>query len=1155
MSLTEEDFEAEIVDWLVTHGGYIEGRSSNFDRVRALDPVELMMFIKATQSSAWRELVKFRGGDDSKAEEQFLTRVANEVQSRGTVDVVRHGVVDHSVQFVLAYFRPAYGLTSELLGKYQANRVTVTRQLRYDDTSANELDLGLFVNGLLVATAELKNGATGQSVEDAKEQYRADRSPTGTALTARAVVHFAVDTEQVALTTELAGRATRFLPFNKGYNSRAGNPPSPTGVRTDYLWRELWSKDRWLDVIQRFVRVDVAKRGVRSRRTVTFPRYHQWDAVKLLVARAREEGAGHSYLVQHSAGSGKSNTIAWLAHHLSSLHDDADHLIFDKVVVVTDRKVLDQQLQDTIFDLDHAFGVVQKIDENSKQLAAALAGAQARILITTLQKFPVVLESGIELPDRRYAVVVDEAHSSQTGESAAKLKAVLGVPVESDGESDDQPVDTLAAALTASAKKRGPQANLSFFAFTATPKGRTLAQFGEYDAGTERYLATHLYSMMQAIDEGFILDVLQNYVTYQTFWNIEKRVREDPTYDSARAKAAIAKFVSLHETNLDQKAQVIVEHFRQHVRRKVDGHAKAMVVTSSRLHAVKYQRALTKYIGNEGYDLGVLVAFSGTVLSEDIDYSEPKMNGFSESETPARFDGDEWQVLVVAEKYQTGFDQPLLYAMYVDKTLTGLAAVQTLSRLNRIHPAKDGTFVLDFRNNSDDIRSSFAPWYGSTATPPTDPNVLYDARLDLRSFDVLRDEEVAQVAALLLGLDAKNLHGRVHAAVAPAIDRFWVLIADEQEGFREALDRYVRFYAFLSQVVSFYDPKLEGDYLFCRAIKSFIRSTNDSSLDLGAALELTYIKTEQASEGSISLNDDSGEVSTISSGTGTMATPDEERLSEIIARLNERFGTDWAPEDRVFYDVVARKLTEQQDIQRAAAVNSEENFGVILRKAFTAALVEQMSKSEDMALKLLDDEEMQDEVLAAYLPFIQTSARVAWQEHCPIGELLGPDRESAHLEYKSTLRTRAVGGEVYKPLEGAALKTIAAFQNSADGGTLLIGVSDDGSVHGVGTDYQSLMKSGKGNRDLFELHLNNVLVAGLGGAAATNVAAVAHTVDEKDLWRVHVRPSAFPVEATVTVDVKGQFERKTSFFVRIGNATRSLEADEREKYVLGRWTG
>ena len=580
MKVNEAAFESSIETWLLEHGGYEHGDAATFDARRGLDLTTLLEFVQATQHDAWERLQVLHGGDEQVALGKFADRLAHEIDDRGTVDVLRHGMVDHGVTIRLAFFKPAHGLTPELVERYEANRLTVTRQLPYDPGSNKTLDLCLSLNGLPVATAELKNPLTGQTVDHAIAQYRSDRDPQNTML-GRALVHFAVDPEAVAMTTRLDGASTEFLPFNLGADGGAGNPPNPEGHRTAYLWERVWQRDAWLDILARFVHVEMPTSGTtvarrRAAKTI-FPRFHQWDAVRAMEAHARTHGAGHRYLVEHSAGSGKSNTIAWLGHRLSSLHDERDSKIFDKVIVITDRLVLDRQLQETIYQFEHAHGVVEKIDQDAKQLADALAGEQARIIITTLQKFPFVLDKVGGLPARRYAVIVDEAHSSQTGEAAKDMKAVLGqgdaalaaaeAEEGTDAATHEDDQDLLVKSVTA----RGGQANLSFFAFTATPKARTLELFGTHNSVTDRFEPFHLYTMRQAIEEGFILDVLANYTTYDTYFRIEKAIRDDPEYPGSKAKSAIARWVSLHPHNLAQKAEIIVEHFRQHTAPKIAG--------------------------------------------------------------------------------------------------------------------------------------------------------------------------------------------------------------------------------------------------------------------------------------------------------------------------------------------------------------------------------------------------------------------------------------------------------------------------------------------------------------------------------------------------------------------------------------------------------
>lgn len=985
MTVSEKGFEDAIEASLLANG-YVKSLPSHFDRVHGLDTAELFAFIGATQSKAWEQLLaRGYGGNADEAQKGFAKRLASEIDKRGTVDVLRHGVVDYGVTLQLAYFKPAHGLTPALLALYNANRVSVTRQLKYETGSEKSLDVALLVNGIPTATAELKNPLTNQNVEHAIAQYRQDRDPANTTLSKRAVVHFAVDPDLVAMTTRLDGAKTRFLPFNQGSAGSGnaggkGNPPTTGGHRTSYLWEQVWQRDAWLDLLARFIHVEQPAKGSKKQPLVIFPRYHQWDAVRRLEAEAKTDGAGRSYLVQHSAGSGKSNTIAWTCHRLANLHDVQDNKVFDKVVVITDRVVLDQQLQETIYQFEHAKGVVVKIDKNSQQLADALASQQAKIIITTLQKFPFVLDKIKDLPKRRYAVLIDEAHSSQSGEAAKDLRAALSRGKEAIDD-ENLEAEVLSAAeeqeaaeeaahgdaedqLLKAVEGRGRQENISFFAFTATPKAKTLEIFGrrEATASGDRFVPFHLYSMRQAIEEGFIHDVLANYTTYKTYWKIEKAITDDPKHDKARAKAAIARFVSLHPTNLAQKAEIIVEHFRQHTASKIGGHAKAMVVTSSRLHAVRYKEAIDKYINDKKYgDVAALVAFSGKVIDGAENYTESGMNKFPESETRERFDSDDYQVLIVAEKFQTGFDQPLLHTMYVDKPLTGLNAVQTLSRLNRIHPDKTDTFVLDFRNETDDIQKAFSPWFERTEAIPTDVNLMWDTHRDLMANHVIVESEIEPaVRQLLAGRHVPN-HAKVYAALDPALARFEALATDdERDKFRELIGRFVSIYGFIAQVVTFTDPVLERDYIYSRALQSRLPGQGAESIDVGSEVQLTHLRTEQVAQGSASLTDGDGTVVAMpGGGLGKQHEPDKEELSKIIEALNERFGTDLDERDQLLFDQFEETWVADPEVLAQALNNEFENFRLVFDRMFMSTVVGRMDDNEEIFKRVLDDAEFQ----------------------------------------------------------------------------------------------------------------------------------------------------------------------------------------------------
>jgi type I restriction enzyme R subunit len=1164
MKVTNEvAFEDAIVESLCDVGGYTRGVPTNYDPAVALDSAELFTFIGATQADEWEGLVQRNGGDPDVAQRRFTERVAKQIDERGTIDVLRHGVEDLGVHIRLASFRPASGLNPDLEAKYDANLLTVIRQLRYAPDHASSLDLALFVNGLPVATAELKNPLTHQTVEHAMAQYRTDRDPRDTLLGRRAIVHFSIDPSLVMMTTKLEGAATRFLPFNRGSDPGgtacgAGNPPNPDGYATSYLWERVWERHAWLDILNRFVHVEPAKPGGKGKAAwrdapLIFPRFHQWDAVRTLEDHARDRGAGRNYLVQHSAGSGKSNTIAWLAHRLASLHDATDAKVFDKVVVVTDRRVLDRQLQDTVYQFEHAHGVVRKVEESSKELAEALRATEAKIVVTTLQKFPFVVQEVAELTDRRYAVIVDEAHSSQTGEAAQEMKRALGaVKAEAGDEGVVDPQDAVDALVEASVKARGPQGNLSMFAFTATPKGKTLELFGEPLDEDGRHRPFHLYSMRQAIEEGFIMDVLQDYTTYETYFRLARAGEDDPEVSVREASKAIARYVTLHPSVVAQKAAIVVEHFRRSTQERIGGRAKALVVCRSRLSAVRFKQAIDTYARDHGYaGLGTLVAFSGTVSDDGIDLTEPGMNGFPEKQTAERFATDEFRILVVAEKFQTGFDQPLLHTMFVDKKLEGVNAVQTLSRLNRIHSGKDDTFVLDFENDAEQVQRAFAPYYDTSVAEPTDPNELYDAWRELDRFGVIRAEDVEAFARALFG---GGTQATLYAALDPARDRFVDLDVGDQDECRTALKRFVSRYGFISQILPLGDTAMEKRYAYGRSLERYLPSEPSGSLDLGDQVAMTHLRVKHTGEHDLSLEQGGGVLRAFGEGGPGGYQELLAPLSELIDKLNELFGSGLSEADRLHLEGIGADMAADPQVQQQAAANTRENFGIEFDKRFTDAVAARMSQAEDLTIRILDKPEFRAEVIGALMPRVYERARVAYQKTCPIGELL-PRKEDKHLERKSSLRWDLEEGAKSKLVESASIKTVAAFLNSEFGGTLLIGVADDGAIVGLDNDYATLRKPGKDDSDLFLLHLNQLIENAVALAAAANVTTTVHQVDGHDICRVHVEPSGHPVEAEVTVvDAKGQFGRAKRFYVRLNNGTRAIDDDrERDRYIAQRW--
>lgn len=977
---TEKAFEENIENSLLSkRGGYLKGDPSAYNRELALDTATLLKFIKDTQKDEWDKLVVIHGAD---IEKKFLSRLSQELETRGMLDCLRNGIADYGKKFKLAYFKPVSKLNPETQKLYDKNILAVTRQVHYSLKNENSVDVLLFLNGLPIATIELKNQFTGQTVKNAKAQYKYDRDETELLFQfkKRALVHFAVDTDEIYMTTRLQGSRTKYLPFNRGYNKGAGNPPNPNGHKTAYLWDEILPKDSLMDILGRFLHLEVKEIAIEGRKikkeTMIFPRYHQLDVVRQLAQDALKSGPGKNYLIQHSAGSGKSNSIAWLAYRLSGLHNQADKRIFDSVIVITDRLVLDQQLQDTIYQFDHKSGVVQKIDKDSGQLAQALADG-TNIIITTLQKFPFVLEKVSTLPKRNYAVIVDEAHSSQGGESAKKMKhalTVIDTASISYEESEDYEGEDGEDGIRESMLKRGPQPNLSFFAFTATPKAKTLEVFGQkgVDGKPEPF---HLYSMRQAIEEVFILDVLKNYTTYKTFFQLTKKIEEDPNINKRKGAVAIARFLSFHPHNLAQKTEVIIEHFRQVTMHKIGGKAKAMVVTGSREHVVRYKQEFDRYLKEKKYsDIKALVAFSGTVLLDGIppEYTEVGMNTYldingktqniKEKELPEKFATSEYQILLVAEKYQTGYDQPLLHTMYVDKRLDGVKAVQTLSRLNRTCPGKEDTFVLDFVNTREDILAAFQPYYEQTKIEETsDPNKLYDLKNKLDSFMVVQPSDVTAFCKVFFKnkeLHTKQEHAQLNSLIDVAVERFKLIEKEEhREDFSNTLGVFVRLYAFLAQIMPFQDIELEKFYAYGRfLLKKLPRRELGERYRLGDEVALEYYRLQKMAEGGIELQKDSNATVKPVSEAGTKKEKEEfARLSEIIKLLNDRFGTDFSEADKLFFDQIEEEMVLDNKLGVQAKSNTIDNFKYGFEDVFISKLVERMDQNQDIFNKIMED--------------------------------------------------------------------------------------------------------------------------------------------------------------------------------------------------------
>ena len=1034
-STNEAAFESQ-VERILQQGGWQSspqrvsepGDTDGWDVKRALFPSYVCAFLEATQPAKWNAMRKMHG---DRLDALVVDALVKELQIKGTLHILRHGFKFRGQVLRMAYFKPAHGLNDQVLALYDQNTLTVARQVRCHPTKGHTVDLLFTLNGLPVATCELKNPGTGQAWRDAVEQYKNKRDPQAPLFRfkQRALVHFAADTEQVHMTTRLAKGETRFLPFNRGSDPGgvtcgAGNPEHPSGYRTGYFWEDVLARDSFLDILGHFMFVEANEKMI-------FPRYHQLDAVRKLVEAARAHGPGHNYLVQHSAGSGKTNSISWLSHRLASLHDAADRKVFDCVIVVTDRRVLDSQLQDAIYQIEHAQGVVKRIDKDSKQLAEALVDG-TQIVVTTLQKFPFVLggllrvagadsadaataveqgragEWADEIAGRRYAVVVDEAHSSQTGETARQLKAVLGAGADtaigddrniasapndsaaapaSDNSAFAAPSDDWQDGLTAVLASRGRQPNLSFFAFTATPKGKTLEVFGRPGAARGTPEAFHLYSMKQAIEEGFILDVLTHYTTYKTYWKLLKRASDDPEVPKRRAARALAKFMSLHPHNISQKTEVIVEHFRANVAGCLDGQAKAMVVTSSRLHAVRYVLAFRTYIAEKGYEnVRPLVAFSGTVRDPDTgdEFTEPGMNldatgeRISEKALPGRFASSDFNVLLVANKYQTGFDQPLLCAMYVDKRLDGVQAVQTLSRLNRTHPGKKPPFVLDFVNDADDILNAFKPYYGKTELEAaSDPSQLEALKHELALAQVYHWSEVEQFAKVFFAGLRKSQsgdHARLQRLLQPAVDRFTDLSDDEARSeFRDKLSAYLRLYEFVSQIVPYGDSEWEKLHAYGRRLRHLLALGPAAKLTLDDDVRLGSYRLRPAHSGRLQVEEGDPAYVVGPSEVGT-GRPEEPKvpLSEIIALLNDRHGSELDEADRLFFEEVRVEACADAEVVSLAQANDLRKFALGVRQRVGELMVKRIGKNDEIVTRYMDDDDFQ----ATAFPLL---ARAIWE--------------------------------------------------------------------------------------------------------------------------------------------------------------------------------
>ena len=980
--LTEKQYQSYILTQL-QQNGYEIRHAKQFDRKFAVDREVLFRFLNSTQPDVMEALGKIYKDDLEDTIVSYLN--AEMTKKRGSLlDVLKHGVEINNRKLELMYTRPATDFNKELVALYNKNIFSVMEEVWASDDE--RIDLVIFLNGLAIMSFELKSNLSGQNCEDAMEQYRTHRSPKTRLhlFKAGVLVAFAMDLEQVYMTTKLDDDKTYFLPFNmgrgEGVNAGAGNPVYEDKLSVSYMWEDILQKDTVLDLISRFIFISTSEKEengkIKVRENLIFPRYHQLDVIRKLLDDVSENKTANNYLIQHSAGSGKTNSIAWLAHRLTSLHDADNKIIYDNVVIVTDRVVVDRQLQKAIMGMEHKSGLIRVMDDkcNSQDLAIALNG-NTKIIATTIQKFQYILDNVKNLKNKRFAVIIDEAHSSTSGKDMAAVTVALG--------SDDGGYTDVEERIASEIKKHGKQQNVSMFAFTATPKPTTLEYFGKLNTKGQKE-AFHIYSMKQAIEEGFILDVLQNFTTYETFYRINKEIEEDPTCKTADAKRQIARFVELHETNIAQRIEVIVEHFRTTVMQELGGTAKAMVVTASRQGAVKYRQAFEDYCTKKGYDIKALVAFSGKVKLNDDEkeYTEASINGFSEDKLTHEFDKDDYQVLLVANKYQTGFDQPKLCAMYIMKKLSGVNAVQTLSRLNRICPPYDKkTFILDFVNSYEDIVGAFSSFYTTTLlSNSVTPAAIYDIEAKIDGYAVIDIDDIEKVNDILYKEKiTANDRIKINNCLQRSKKRVECYSPIQQAEFVMLLKRFVRFYEFMLQVSCFEDIELHKKYKFISLLIACMSvRLPGPGYNLDGKIKATNFVQKKGEEHKNTKMKSDPIVKLPTAENFGLTPAKEERLSEIIKEINSRTGMSLDNDVAVKAMLQIRDLLMKSDkLKTSAKNNTVKDFEFAYFDDIDDALIEGLSQNQDFFSLLLSDDDMKREVLGIFTDEIYKSLRNA----------------------------------------------------------------------------------------------------------------------------------------------------------------------------------
>ena len=958
--MSEKGLETLIVNSLINDAGYVQGDSKDYDREHAIDFAKLMEFVKVTQPKAFEALSL---GEDTPKRTKFLHRLQGEIAKRGVIDVLRLGVSDGHVKLELFYGTPS-GQNEKAKELYSQNIFSVTRQLQYSmDNTKLALDMAIFINGLPVITFELKNKITKQTVEDAVQQYKRDRDSRELLFQfGRCAVHFAVDDHEVRMCTHLKDKASWFLPFNKGYNDGAGNPPNPKGIATDYLWKEVLQKDSLTNILENYAQIIEKKdeKTGKKKYEQIFPRYNQLDVVRKLLDSAPVDGVGKRYLVQHSAGSGKSNSISWLAHQLVGLEKDGKAL-FDTIIVVTDRRVLDKQLRDTIKRFAQVSSIVGAVTEGSQQLRSFLEQGK-KVIITTVQKFPFVLDQiGDHHRNSKFAIIIDEAHSSQGGRTASKMNMVLAESAAQYGEPEEDIEDTINKIITS----RKMLSNASYFAFTATPKNKTLEIFGVpfKDGDTVKHRPFHAYTMKQAIQEGFILDVLQNYTPVDSYYRLIKSVENDPEFDTKRARKKLRRYVESHNYAIRQKAEIMVDHFHDEViaRHKIGGKARAMVVCSGIERAIQYYHAFCDYLAERKSPYKAIVAFSGEYDYGGKNLTESNLNGFPSNNIPDTFQNDPYRFLIVADKFQTGYDEPLLHTMYVDKQLSGIKAVQTLSRLNRAHPLKTDTFVLDFMNDAEVIQFAFSDYYRTTIlSNETDPNKLHDLKAALDGYQVYTQFQIDDVVSLFL-------KGETREKIDPILDACVAnynaeLDEDGQVDFKGKAKAFVRMYNFLASILPYANSQWEKLSIFLNFLIPKLPAPKEDDLSKGIleSIDMDSYRVEIQAVHKIQLTDDNAEIDPVLiGGGGKNAEPELDLLSNIIKAFNDQFGNiDWKDTDKIrkiIAEELPGKVSADKAYQNAMNQNDKQNARIEHDKALERVIVEMLTDHTELFKQFMDN--------------------------------------------------------------------------------------------------------------------------------------------------------------------------------------------------------